>query len=138
MNHRCQGERSRWPYEVASARSAHGLTPEEKMMQWTDLQALAPVPDCGPDFNACLDAFPDLHALRNTPQSARWHAEGDCWIHTQLVVRALIDGTDYAALPRREGCYDRPRAFADAHTAVSYFRGANVHPDFPLYPESGS
>lgn len=237
-------------------------------MQWNDLRALVPAPGAAPDFDACLDAFPMLRALGSTPQSPRWHAEGDCWIHTRLVVRALIDGADYGALARdeqeivflaallhdvakasttaihpetgdishpghskkgaidarialwdagvpfaareavcslieshqrpfhafepsrrgitpefsvrelswrvdlhllcalaeadmlgricedqckvldaialfrelaqEEGCYRSPRAFADAHTAVSYFRGASVHPDFPLYQEPGS
>lgn len=41
-------------------------------------------------------------------------------------------------LAREEGCYDTPRHFADAHTRVRYFRGANVHPDYPLYQEKGS
>lgn len=44
----------------------------------------------------------------------------------------------FRELAREEGCYGQPRAFADAHTAVSYFRGANVHPDYPLYQEPGS
>lgn len=237
-------------------------------MNWTDLQALAPAPGCEPDFNACLEAFPELRALADTPQSPRWHAEGDTWTHTKMVVRALLDNDGYASLARadqeivfmaallhdiaksttgalhpvtgeishpghskkgaidarialwdagapferreavcrlieshqrpfhafepsragitpefsvrelswrvdlhlltmlaeadmrgricedkskvldaielfrelarEEGCYGRPRLFADAHTAVSYFRGANVHPDFPLYQEQGS
>lgn len=39
---------------------------------------------------------------------------------------------------KEEGCYGQPRAFADAHTRVSYFRGAQVHPDYSLYHEPGS
>ena len=41
-------------------------------------------------------------------------------------------------LARDEGCYGQPRAFADAHTALSYFRGADVHPDYPLFRTPGS
>ncbi len=237
-------------------------------MDWNDLQDLVPAAGSTPDFEACLDAFPGLRALRSARQSPRWHAEGDTWTHTKMVVRALIDGAAYAALPRasqevlflaallhdiakattealnpltgeighpghskkgaidarialwdagtpfaqreavcrlieshqrpfhafepsragitpefavrelswrvdlhllamlaeadmrgrvcadqekvlvaielfrelarEEGCYGRPRAFADTHTAISYFRGANVHPDYALFQEHGS
>jgi predicted kinase len=44
----------------------------------------------------------------------------------------------FRELAREEGCFGRPRAFADAHTRVNYFRGADVHPDYPLYQELGS
>ena len=41
-------------------------------------------------------------------------------------------------LAREEGCYGQPRSFVDAHTRLSYFRGADVHPDYPLFQEPGS
>ncbi|PAJ90852.1 metal-dependent phosphohydrolase [Burkholderia ubonensis] len=44
----------------------------------------------------------------------------------------------FRELAREEDCYDQPRSFADAHTRVSYFRGADVHPDYPLFQEEGS
>ena len=44
----------------------------------------------------------------------------------------------FRELAREEGCYGQPRAFADAHTRVSYFRGADVHPDYALFQEPGS
>ncbi|MDC6179072.1 HD domain-containing protein [Ralstonia solanacearum] len=44
----------------------------------------------------------------------------------------------FRELARDEGCYGTPRRFADAHTAVSYFRGADVHPDYPLHQAPGS
>jgi predicted kinase len=44
----------------------------------------------------------------------------------------------FRELAREEGCYGQPRSFADAHTRVSYFRGADVHPDYPLFQEKGS
>lgn len=44
----------------------------------------------------------------------------------------------FRELAREEGCYFKPRSFADAHTRVSYFRGADVHPDYPLFQEVGS
>ncbi len=51
----------------------------------------------------------------------------------------ILDAIElFRELAREEGCYGRPRAFADAHTAVSYFRGADVHPDYALFQEPGA
>lgn len=44
----------------------------------------------------------------------------------------------FRELAREEGCCGTPRAFADDHTRVSYFRGADVHPDYALFQEAGS
>lgn len=53
--------------------------------------------------------------------------------------QATLDNIElFRELAREEGCYGQPRAFADAHTRISYFRGAQVHPDFALFHESGS
>lgn len=53
--------------------------------------------------------------------------------------RQVLDAIElFRELAREEGCYGQPRSFVDAHTRVAYFRGANVHPDFPLYHEAGS
>jgi predicted kinase len=52
---------------------------------------------------------------------------------------ATLDNIElFRELAREEGCYGTPRAFADAHTRVSYLRGAQVHPDFALFQEPGS
>lgn len=237
-------------------------------MNWNDLQALVPAPGASPDFQACLAAFPQLELAKTTPQSPVYHAEGDVWTHTVMVVEALLADPGYALLTRaeqenvffasllhdiskcrttvidpdtgaigqpghsrkgaidariplwdagmpfaqreevcrliavhqvpfyamadsrrgvspefqvrelswqvslpllamlaeadmrgricadqqrvldnielfrelarEEGCYGQPRAFADAHTRVMYFRGADVHPDYPLFQEEGS
>lgn len=237
-------------------------------MNWTTLQALAPLPGAQPDIKACLAAFPALELAKTTPQDPTYHGEGDVFTHTVMVVEALLASDEYQALPRdqqaivflaallhdiakhsttvvdpvsgkigqpghsrkgavdarialwdagvpfhireaicrliathqvpfyalednrkgktpefivrelswqldipllamlaeadmrgricpdkqkvldnvelfrelaqEEGCYGQPRPFADSHTAVSYFRGADVHPDYPLYQEAGS
>ncbi|HCW17616.1 MAG TPA: metal-dependent phosphohydrolase, partial [Achromobacter sp.] len=52
--------------------------------------------------------------------------------------RVLDNIALFCELARDERCFGQPRAFADAHTAVSYFRGADVHPDYPLFQERGS
>ncbi|AUT49853.1 AAA family ATPase [Achromobacter sp. AONIH1] len=44
----------------------------------------------------------------------------------------------FRELAREEGCYGAPKAFVDAHTRLSYFRGADVHPDYPLFQTPGS
>ena len=52
--------------------------------------------------------------------------------------RVLDNIALFCELARDERCFGQPRAFADAHTAISYFRGADVHPDYPLFQEPGS
>ena len=51
----------------------------------------------------------------------------------------ILDSIElFRELAREEDCYGQPRSFVDAHTAVSYFRGASTHPDYPLFQEPGS
>ncbi|WP_217618665.1 AAA family ATPase [Achromobacter sp. GbtcB20] len=52
--------------------------------------------------------------------------------------RVLDNIALFCELARDEQCFGQPRVFADAHTAVSYFRGADVHPDYALFQEPGS
>ncbi len=237
-------------------------------MNWNDIEGLAPAPGKTPDFQACLEAFPQLELAKTTVQDPTYHQEGDVWTHTVMVVEALLDHPDYQALDRErrvqvflaallhdiakcsttvidpdtgrigqpghsrkgaidarialwdagapfdtreaicrlinvhqvpffalegsrrgtspefivrelswqvslpllallaeadmrgricadqqkvldniqlfrelakeDGCYEGPRGFADAHTRVSYFRGADLHPDYPLFQEPGA
>jgi len=44
----------------------------------------------------------------------------------------------FREIAREEDCYGKPRSFVNRHTAVSYFRGASVHPDYALFQEPGS
>ena len=238
------------------------------MWNWKQIQSLVPQPGARPDFAACLAAFPQLELAKLAEQSPVYHAEGNTWIHTMLVVEALLADPCYqrasreeqeivflaallhdvakysttvkdpqtgdirqpghsrkgaidarialwdAAAPfeareaicrlikahqvpffalegsrsgrspefivrelswqvsipllamlaeadmrgricadqhkvldnielfremaRQEGCYGQPCPFVNAHTRVSYFRGADVHPDYPLFQEPGS
>lgn len=237
-------------------------------MNWRDIQGLVPAQGRGADFEACLEAFPQLRRAIDTPQSAPHHREGTVWVHTKMCIEALLELDAYQRLPRadqeiaflamllhdvakcyttvvdpetgqighpghsrkgaidvrvslwdigvpfepreaicrlvqthqypmwalagsrtgkspeylmrwlswqvslqllsliaeadmrgricddaqtaldnielfrelaqEEGCFDTPRRFADAHTRVSYFRGADVYPDYPLFQEEGS
>lgn len=49
------------------------------------------------DLAWSLDAFPGLRLLASTPQDPYYHAEGDVWTHTVMVVNELVDSADYAA-----------------------------------------
>lgn len=237
-------------------------------MNWKEMQGLVPEAGRSPDFERCLEAFPQLRLAMDTPQSAPHHREGSVWVHTQMCIQELLALSAYQELPRaeqevvflalllhdiakcsttvvdpdsgrighpghsrkgaidarialwdagvpfeqreaicrlvqshqvpmwalagsrsgkspeylvrwlswqvslrllallaeadmrgricddaqtaldnielfqelarEEGCLDSPRRFVDAHTRVSYFRGADVHPDYPLFQEEGS
>lgn len=38
--------------------------------------------ECG----ALQDVFPELHKMKGVPQTKKWHAEGDVWVHTLMVL----------------------------------------------------
>lgn len=238
------------------------------MTTYQYMKSLVPPVAARPAWDALLDAFPALVHLASTPQDPYYHAEGDVWTHTKMVVEALLDSADYdsssdderfvlfyaallhdiakpsttvidpvsgkigqpghsrrgavdirillweAAVPfalreaicrivsvhqlpffafsahgsgrppeylvrklsheldlrllaavaeadmrgrhfekkdncladielfrelaREDGCYGMARTFPDTHTRTQYFRGANIAPDYPCYPVSGS
>lgn len=60
---------------------------------------LQQVPAAGASINLgwALEAFPALRLLAGTPQDPFYHAEGDVWTHTVMVVNELVNGDDYAA-----------------------------------------
>ncbi|MHD0644966.1 AAA family ATPase [Pseudomonas aeruginosa] len=64
-------------------------------MDYSYLSGLVPMPGAPVDFQLCLEAIPDLHALATTPQDPVHHAEGDVWTHTKMVVEALVNGDAY-------------------------------------------
>lgn len=47
------------------------------------------------DYEIFKEIFPDLIALDNTPQDAYYHAEGDVWTHTKMVLDALLSLPEY-------------------------------------------
>ncbi len=54
-------------------------------------------------------------------------------------MQRVLDNIElFRELAREENCYGRPRDFADTHTAISYFRGADVHPEYRLFQEPGA
>lgn len=43
-----------------------------------------------------------VDAMRHTPQSVRWHAEGDVWTHTRMVCESLASMPEYRHLPQTQ------------------------------------
>jgi putative nucleotidyltransferase with HDIG domain len=60
------------------------------------------IPDLKIDWAAILTRFPCLHSLSNCEQNPTYHAEGNVWIHTQLVCEALVYLPDWQALNAQE------------------------------------
>ena len=77
------------------------------MWSWKQIAGLVPHPllhsaRAQVDWVACLDAFPQLELAKTTPQDPIYHAEGDVWTHTQMVVDELLQDSDYALLTSEE------------------------------------
>ena len=52
-----------------------------------------------PDWEKIASAMPFAEAMAACPQDAVYHAEGDVWTHTRMVVEALHQDREYNALP---------------------------------------
>lgn len=73
------------------------------MNKVNDILALAPdAPDWVIDWEKIETSTLRDHvdAMRHTPQSVRWHAEGDVWAHTQMVCESLVSLPEYRQLPQ--------------------------------------
>jgi len=79
-------------------------------LKYMDLVSLVPAPGAQPDYTQCLALMPQLAELAQTPQDPYYHAEGDVWTHTKMVVDALIADDDY----RRANDQDRFTLFYSA------------------------
>ena len=67
-------------------------------MNYESIRALCPQ-GAGDDVDwaACCEVFPRLRALETTPQSPRYHAEGNVGIHTRMVLDALLESAHFQA-----------------------------------------
>ncbi|MFT5447241.1 MAG: tRNA nucleotidyltransferase (CCA-adding enzyme) [Gammaproteobacteria bacterium] len=82
------------------------VAPERLFDEWRKLLRQAKTPSLALRFLhdvGLLHAFPELHALIGVPQDARWHPEGDVWVHTLMVLDVasslrLGDATDDALM----------------------------------------
>ena len=73
------------------------------MNEVNDILALVPdAPDWVIDWEKIETSTWRDHvdAMRHTPQSVRWHAEGDVWAHTQMVCESLVSLPEYRQLPQ--------------------------------------
>lgn len=70
-----------------------------------------------------------LAALAEADMRGRhYEHKDDCLVDIELFRQMAID----------ESCYGAKKGFADDHTRVSYFRGAEISPDYPHFKETGS
>lgn len=69
-----------------------------------------------------LQHFPELAALRGTPQDPEWHPEGDVLAHTQHCLDALVGLTDWADAPS-----ERRRRLSLAVLAHDFGKPATTH-----------
>ena len=70
----------------------------ETNMNYEQVRALCPTAGRRDvDWGDCCEVFPRLVALETTPQSARYHAEGNVGIHTRMVLDALLDSAWFQA-----------------------------------------
>ena len=73
------------------------------MWNWKQIAALVPHERRAQvDWQGCLDAFAPLQLARTTPQDPVYHAEGDVWTHTQMVIEQLLADDEYLQLQARE------------------------------------
>ena len=78
--------------EMVSDGSLEELAKERVYIEWKKLLSKALRPSIGLELFRKLGVlryFPELEALIGTPQSPKWHPEGDVWIHTLLCVDAM-------------------------------------------------
>ncbi len=55
-------------------------------------------PDWSLDWEAISAAYDWVRALEGCPQDPRWHAEGNVWVHTEMVLRELVRSTEWRKL----------------------------------------
>ncbi len=67
------------------------------MITYQMMRELVPAAAAAIAYPALLAAFPALAPLASTPQDPYYHAEGDVWTHTCMVLQALVDSADYAS-----------------------------------------
>lgn len=68
------------------------------------------LPSWRTDWPALNQQFDWIRALKDCPQDPVYHAEGDVWIHLQMVLRALVELREWQSLPAS----DRDLVFAAA------------------------
>ncbi len=81
------------PDNLASLKGSNRLRAKKGMT----LDQLIPKDGCTPDWASCLEAICDLEKLQRTPQDPIFHAEGDVWTHTKMVLHAMLASATWRA-----------------------------------------
>lgn len=63
---------------------------------------LEEIRSCGFSLTALAEVFPELSALRNVPQNPEYHAEGDVYLHTEMVCEKLTKHPGWRTLSSNE------------------------------------
>jgi predicted kinase len=71
-------------------------------MTFEDMQRLVVLPGQAHDMKALVDMIPELALLEATPQEPSYHGEGNVFIHTNMVLEAMINGVDYQSANENE------------------------------------
>lgn len=67
-----------------------------KTLNASYLEKLLPNENFKVDWKNIEEAFPDMvNSMKNTPQDKGYHAEGDVWTHTKMVVEAMMSLPEY-------------------------------------------
>lgn len=64
-------------------------------MEYNDLLELVAQSEKTGDFKPWLQAIAALTALVDTPQDPYYHQEGNVWVHTQMVLNAMLEQDEY-------------------------------------------
>ncbi len=59
------------------------------------------VPTTSPDWDTIEKNLPWVEDMKSCIQDTVYHAEGDVWTHTKMVVQALLDHENYKSLPEQ-------------------------------------
>lgn len=59
-------------------------------------------PDWSLDWSGISEAYEWVRALEDCPQDPRWHAEGNVWIHTEMVLQELVASRTWRELTETE------------------------------------
>lgn len=81
------------------------LAPERVWIEWEKWATKGQQPSLGLlllEHTGWIDCFPELAALRGTPQNPRFHPEGDVLTHTCLTVDAAVQVADTMRLTEEE------------------------------------
>jgi tRNA nucleotidyltransferase (CCA-adding enzyme) len=120
------------------------LAVERVWAEWLKWATSSIIPSCGLRFltdAGWIEHFPEIYALRGTPQDPEWHPEGDVFIHTCHCLDALIE------LPEWQAADAQTRAvlsfailahdFAKPHTTQEVIRDGRSRIVSPGHEEAG-